>query len=541
MSGSDRRRDQDIYFLAFEHAFIPTLICDPQGAILEVNAAFTQMLGYTSEELIDKRVSEITHPADLESHHGRLTMLISGQEEQMRAEKRYVRKDGSTVWGAISVAVAKDVEGKPAFIISQIRDITAERRTREKLVESEGRLQAILDNSEAVIYAKDTVGHYVLVNRRFEEIFEVKREEVVGKSDYELFPQEMAASFAANDQQVAEEGRGIQFEEEADLADGRHTYVSVKFPLRNVRGQIVAVCGISTDITARKISEREMKVLNDRLLKINEELKQTQLQLIQTEKLESVGRLAAGVAHEVKNPLALLQLGVDYLEANVPTDDPNVPSILTEMREAIVRAERIIHGMVDFSADRQLKIQRHDINQVILGAEMLVKHELTRHSVRLKNELAEGLPPVLVDQGKFEQVVVNLLMNAIQAMTPQGSGTLWVSTRQMTLPLIERDAGARTADHLRGGDPVVVIALEDSGPGIPEAIADKIFDPFFTTKATGDGTGLGLAVVKKIIELHKGLIKVETGPRGGVIATLTIKAQPASSALPLKSSNSTHS
>jgi signal transduction histidine kinase len=267
-----------------------------------------------------------------------------------------------------------------------------------------------------------------------------------------------------------------------------------------------------------------MKDLNDRMLRANDELKRVQMQLIQVEKLESLGRLAAGVAHEVKNPLAMLQLGVDYLEGNVASDDPNVPTILGEMREAIVRAEKIIHGMVDFSADRRLNLQQHHINDIIAGAEMLARHELTRHSIRLCHDLAPELPPVFVDGTKIEQVLLNIMMNAIHAMTPQGSGKLLLKSSISRAGTMERDEGARTADHLRGGDSVVIVEVSDSGPGIPADILPKIFDPFFTTKATGEGTGLGLAVVKKIIDLHKGLIKIENRPEGGARVTLTLRA-----------------
>lgn len=521
------RRGAELYHLAFEHASIPTLICDVQGAILEVNAAFTHLLGYTSQELIGKRASEITHTADLQGHQGRMTQLISGKEDSLRAEKRYVRKDGSTVWGSISVSVVTDEKGNAAFMISQIRDITSERRTRERLLESEGRLQAILDNSDAVIYAKDVQGNYILINRQFESLFNVTREQVLGSTDQNLFPPDMAQAFAANDRMVHEQGKGLQFEEVAPVGDTLRTYVSAKFPLRNIRGQIIAVCGISTDITERKQAELQLKELNERLLRTNEELRQIQLQLIQAEKLESMGRLAAGVAHEVKNPLALLLLGVDYLDGAMTSEDPNLSIILADMREAISRAEKIIHGMVDFSSDRRLRLQRDHLNDIILGAETLVKHELTKRSIVLHNHLAPDLAEVMVDRVRIEQIFVNLLMNAIQAMASQGSGEIYVTTSARKLESMERDAGSRTADHLRGGDDVVVAQIRDTGPGVSLASLQQIFDPFFTTKPTGEGTGLGLSVVKKIVELHRGLVKVENNPDRGVTVTLILRAQSA--------------
>ena len=525
MPGQLRGADE-LYYQAFQMASIPTLICDPQGAILEVNTALTHLLGYQGDELRHKHVSEITHHADLESHQGRLTQLISGKDDRVRAEKRYVRKDGSTVWGSIAVSVVKDAEGRAAFLISQIRDITIERRTREKLLESEGRLQAILDNSDAIVYGKDLTGHYILVNRQFERLFGLARDQVIGFSDHELFSAEMANTFSANDQQVAALDRGMQFEEEAMVADGMRTYVSVKFPLRNLRGQTVAVCGISTDITSRKRNERELTELNERLLKANEELKEAQMQLIQAEKLESLGRLAAGVAHEVKNPLALLLLGVDYLEAGVTTDDENVGVILRDMREAITRAEKIIHGMVDFSSDRPLKMQRHDLHGLILSAITLVKHELTKHSIALSTDFVAPWAEVSADRLKIEQIFVNLLMNAIHAMQEEGSGRLEIRTFLQKLEAPTRDVGARTADHLRGGDEVIVVQIKDTGPGIPLEIMSKIFDPFFTTKATGEGTGLGLSVVKKIVELHRGLLKLENNPDRGLTISLILRVLP---------------
>ncbi len=515
----------DLYRAAFHQAAIPTLICDPMGAIIEVNAALTHLLGYASAELVGKQVSEITHESDLEGLHGRLTQLISGQQAQVSAEKRYVKQDGTAVWGAISVSVVKDARGQTCYLISQIRDITAERRTREKLLESEGRLQAILDNSEAIIYAKDLHGRYILINRQFQLIFGYARERVVGYLDAELFPAAQAAAYVANDQAVLHSSKGMQFEEEAQIGTETRTYVSVKFPLRNIRGQLVAVCGISTDITERKRNERELGALNEKLVRTNQELKEIQLHLIQAEKLESVGRLAAGVAHEVKNPLALLSLGVDYLEGSVETTDENIPTILNEMREAIGRAEKIIHGMVDFSSDRQLKIQRQDLHEIILNAETLVKHELTRHTIELTNHFWPALPDVAVDKVRIEQVLVNLLMNAVQAMQDQGSGRLQVTTSVQRLPRQERDEGARTADHLRSGDEVVVVEIRDSGPGISAAALPKVFDPFFTTKPTGEGTGLGLSVVKKIVDLHRGLLTLQNHAEGGVIVTLTLRAQ----------------
>ena len=272
----------------------------------------------------------------------------------------------------------------------------------------------------------------------------------------------------------------------------------------------------------RKASSEKLKQLNADLERKNEELRTMQLQLIQAEKMESIGRLAAGVAHEVKNPLAMIQLGVDYLMEGVDVNDPNLPKILGRMQNAVVRADAIICGLVDFSSARQLDLESGDLNALAENSQLLVRHEVTKKSIQIESDLEPDIPQVKIDHAKMEQVLINLLMNAIQAM-PDG-GQLRVSTLSKTLESHERDRGSRSVDQLRTGDPVVVLRIDDSGCGIPPDKIDQIFDPFFTTKDTGQGTGLGLTVVKKIIELHKGLISLENRPEGGCRTEIILKA-----------------
>ncbi len=272
----------------------------------------------------------------------------------------------------------------------------------------------------------------------------------------------------------------------------------------------------------RKASSEKLKKLNADLERKNEELRTMQLQLIQAEKMESIGRLAAGVAHEVKNPLAMIQLGVDYLMEGVNEEDPNLPKILSRMQNAVVRADAIICGLVDFSSARQLDLESGNINSLAENSLLLVKHEITKKSIQVDSDFQSDMPLVKIDHAKMEQVLINLLMNAIQAM-PEG-GKLSISTISKTLATHERDRGARTVDQLRSGDTVVVLRIDDSGCGIPADKIDQIFDPFFTTKEVGQGTGLGLTVVKKIIELHKGSISLENRPEGGCRTEIILRA-----------------
>jgi PAS domain S-box-containing protein len=290
--------------------------------------------------------------------------------------------------------------------------------------------------------------------------------------------------------------------------------------------QPMAVICILTDITERNRAEEQLKRAHAQLQQSHEELKATHLQLIQAAKMESVGRLAAGVAHEVKNPLAIILQGVDYLSKALPHTGGNGPvdTVLHYTREAVRRADAVIRGLLDFSMPRALELAEDDLNTVIEQALLLVKHELDRARVTLCSQLREGLPPLSFDRNKMEQVFVNLFMNAIDAM-PNG-GVLTVRTFARSLSELDDQSGQLRREGFKMGDVVVIAEVEDTGRGVPEGLLDKIFDPFFTTKPTGKGTGLGLTVTRKIVDLHGGIIRarnVSERPGGGLKVTIALK------------------
>jgi signal transduction histidine kinase len=291
-----------------------------------------------------------------------------------------------------------------------------------------------------------------------------------------------------------------------------------------------AVSNVVGGIVRRKQAEEKLKQALAALMTTHEELKATheklmgtELELIQAAKLESLGTLAAGVAHEVKNPLQTILMGLDYLDNNLPGGNDNTGLVLRDMRGAVSRANVIVREMVQLSSATDFEPKAEDLNGLVESSLMLVNNQVIAAQVSVVRSLAPDLPWVPLDRNKMEQVLINLFINALQAMS-QG-GVLKVTTR-LSRQGGDLKLGALAFPPFQPGESVVILEVQDTGTGIPEDLLPRIFDPFFTTKPTGVGTGLGLSVVKKIIDLHGGAIAIRNAPAGGAMVTLLLRALP---------------
>lgn len=431
-------------------------------------------------------------------------------------------------------------------------------------------LRRLIDHVPDHVYAKDLDGRFTVVNAATWQFFGAAADGLIGKTDFDLFPPDVAGWFRAEERDLLESGRPClnREAEVADAAGRRRWIITNKVPLRDAAGRVVGVAGINRDVTDRRQAMDQLREANDALAAANdslaranasladanaalarreqelvaavdglrrshEELRAAQLGLVQAAKLESVGRLAAGVAHEVKNPLAVLAMGVEYLTNCPDRTTEAAAQALKSMGDAARKADRVIRGLLDFSAPTTLVTAPADLNAVVDQALALVRHELARSGIRLRQDLAADLPPATIDPNKVEQVFVNLLMNAVHAM-PAG-GVLTVRTYATRLPGRQAagpdaaTAGVFPTDPAAadGGDSdvaVVVAEVDDTGPGVPEHLLPRVFDPFFTTKPAGKGTGLGLSVARTIVELHRGKIVIANRPDGGARATVTLPA-----------------
>ncbi len=337
----------------------------------------------------------------------------------------------------------------------------------------------------------------------------------------------------ANAAQMAEGKVPPKIEHRIFHRDGSIRWVrNQRVPHYSPEGRFAGYDGLVSDVTSRKQAEEALTEANVRLREVlasltksHEELKATQMQLIDAEKLQTIGQLAAGVAHEVKNPLAVLQMGLGYLAKQPESEAEQTAMVVKEMRDAVNRADAVVGDLLEFAAPKQPELRDREVEPLIRRSLTLVRHELNAAKVRVVTNFAGSLPACRLDSNKIKQVFVNLFTNACHAMPDGGVLAITTSYHQLSESDINGVARSRTGPRFKPGDGVVLVEIADNGTGIPEEKLSKIFDPYFTTKPTGKGTGLGLTVTKAIIDMHGGCISVRNGVEAGVIVTVILRSR----------------
>ncbi len=249
------------------------------------------------------------------------------------------------------------------------------------------------------------------------------------------------------------------------------------------------------------------------LQEAHEELRSTQRQLMEVEKEISIGRLAAGIAHEFKNPLGTVNIGIKYLRKTLVAEgNPKLLAILSEMQDAVDRADGIAHALMDYGSPRNVSPNAEDVNQVVRDAFRLVRLEFERKQASIEMQLAESLPSYPLDRNKMVQVLLNLFLNASQALPP--GGVVRVCTACGPGGDLERRGLVQLGGDLPRDYPLLLIAVYNQGPPIPPDHLGQVFEPFFTTKPPGQGTGLGLSVARSIVQMHGGGLALRNAPDG---------------------------
>ena len=379
-----------------------------------------------------------------------------------------------------------------ARLHADLQSENAERRQAEAARgKTEDLLQGIVEKAPALIYVKDLDGRYLLVNRHMAEVIGVDAASVLGKTVFDVYAPEQAHALAAFDQRVLAAGEALEGEEEVLRADGLHTYITIKAPLTDAAGRVYALCGISTDITARKGAEAA--------------LRRSEEQLLQAQKMEAIGNLAGGIAHDFNNLLSVI-LGYSSLLVHGMEPGDARREALEAISHAGKRAAALTQQLLAFSRKQLLQPKIIKLGDVVSGVESMLRR-LIGENIELTVRGSRELGRVRADPGRMEQIIMNLAVNSRDAM-PLG-GKLIIEIADVDLD----QAGAAHLGAVPG--PYVMLSVTDNGTGMDRATQARIFEPFFTTKEVGKGTGLGLATVFGIVQQSGGYISVESEPGRG--------------------------
>ena len=483
----------------FEVATIGMAQADPRtGQWMRVNKKTCAITGYSADELLQLRIADITHPEDRQRDWELLQRVVRGEMPEYRHEKRCVRKDGSVAWVNVNTTVIRDAAGQPRRTIAAIEDITERKQAELRLGESEERFRTLFELAPDGIYLCDSQGRFVDCNQAGEKLLGYSREELIGQSFQALNLlsepdlQKAMAAFASN----TRGGAATPQEYVLNGKSGRRLPVEVRArPVRLRERALVLV--IIRDITERKHLEAQLR---------------------QAQKLDAIGQLAGGVAHDFNNLLTVMRGNADLLLMEPQQYSPQANECLKHIATAVERGATLTRQLLIFSRAQAMQPEPLVLNDLVRNLIKMLKR-LIREDICLECHYADQLPFVQADPGMIEQALLNLVVNARDAM-PRG-GQLLIATERVSF-----DAGyARAHPEAREGE-FVGLSVSDNGMGIAPEHLGRIFEPFFTTKEPGQGTGLGLATVYGIVKQHRGWIEVSSRTGVGTMFRLLLPSVP---------------
>jgi PAS domain S-box-containing protein len=460
-------------------------IANTEGYFVQLNSQWEKTLGYSLEELKSVKSIEFVHPDDIES----TLQVREGLKQQIPLPSfinRYRHLNGSYRWIEWSCFPIGDL------IYATARDISDRKRFEQELQLSEARLQAFLNNSPAIIFMKDLEGRYLSVNQEFERILRTTQAEVLGKTDLDFLPPEIANILRNNDRQTVSEGKAINFEETVEMHDGVHTYFATKFPIIDINGNPYATGGISLDISDRKQVEIELSNAKD------------------TAEAATMAKseFLANMSHEIRTPMNGV-LGIARLlsDTNLTEEQQNFVQIIQQSGDALLA---IINDILDFSKIESgmlvLERQEMDIEDILSSICKLLNSQAIEKQIHLDYEISVDTPIAMIgDSSRLRQILLNLIGNALK-FTPSGSVAITVSSKSV---------GDRNINQHE-----LTFTVKDSGIGISSDRLGLLFRAFSQADTSFSrkygGTGLGLAISKRLAELMGGTIWVESlGNVGG--------------------------
>jgi PAS domain S-box-containing protein len=498
---AEQRLAEESYRKLFEGSVDGIYVTTPAGALLNANPALARIMGYnTPEELIgdtkDIANTIYVHPAARAEYQS--LMQRDGVVREFEYQVR--RRDDAILWLSDSATAVRDEDGEVVRYEGTVRDITDQKRAEDAIAEGRRLLQQVIDTVPAVINLKDRQLRYVLMNRYMAGIFGVDPADAIGRTTTDLMSRYGAQKTDENDRRVLAAGRELGFYEEEypDAAGNMRHWLVNKLPLLDADGEIQNIVTVALDIAERKRGEQEMRKARDAAEAALRNLRETQNSLIEAEKLAALGRLVAGVAHEVNNPVGISLTVASALERKTATFAAELArgdlrrSRLNEFLETsrdassqlvanLNRAAELIQSFKQVAADRNYSDQRSfDLGDLTEQVVMSLRPGLRKHHLTLNVDCQPNLT-MNSYPGPYGQVLTNLFLNSVAHAFPDGRpGAVDIQVRE-------------------SGKDNVEIVFSDNGCGMSLDVRRRAFDPFFTTRRDQGGTGLGLHIVYSIV------------------------------------------
>jgi PAS domain S-box-containing protein len=457
--------------------------------ILDANSALCKLLGKPKEEIVGKKCYHLFHGKDgavptcpLECSR------LSGKREHAELFEPYLGK-----WLSVSASPVYDEKGAVTKIVHVVSDITNRKNMEKALEENERKLRAIFDQTFQFIGLMTPDGTLIDANRAALELTGIPPVDILGKPFWETpwwtHSQEMQDRLRRAIKDAAG-GEFVRFEATHLDREGDTHYVDFSLkPVKDDSGKVIYLIPEGRDITERKKSENALKLAFTGL-------RETQMELIQSEKLAALGRFAAGIAHEVKNPMGIVLGGAEYLERKLVSADDDVKTAISKIKDAVIRGNLILQSLLVYAQPSTLKYEKLDPVILINDIISIMKYKDIFDKIKCETDFSGEDMSIEADKNQLHQVLFNVMRNAGEAM-PNG-GVMAIKTYRM------KD------DELLPGKDICVIEVDDTGMGISHDILHKVTEPFFTTKERKVGTGLGLFITKNIIEIHKGKLVIES-------------------------------
>ena len=484
---------QKTFFHFCESLSFPIVIFKPDMTVLGANKMFYEKYGMTEKDVLHRKCYEIFFSSDKEhSEMDRHIDILMNEKKAVSTIRKRKLPDGTYFYEDLILSPIVNDEGNIDYIVATFKDITRSKHMEADLKKTKEFLEKIIESSVNAIVVADMKGVLILMNESARKIFGYSDQIAVGKSiaQYHYTPGG-ARSIMKKLRSTDYGGVGRLNSTKISIIDSSGEEIPVELTASIIyeNGKEIASMAIFQDLRPKTEAEKN--------------LEKARMQLVQSDKLASVGRLAAGVAHEINNPLGGItmysHLALEGLCEGTPAFI-NLQKIITQTE----RCKKIVKGLLDFSRQHEPEIKAINVNDIIDEILSLVETQSLFQNIEINKFLDETIPSIMGDQSQLQQVFMNLALNAAEAM---------------------EDGGKLTVESSFIDNNSIEIKFTDTGCGIPPEDMGKIFEPFFTTKSEKSGTGLGLAVSHGIITKHQGTISVESKGKEGTTFKIKLPAE----------------